>query len=172
MIVAADLNRTVAGVPHHHVAVRRPTFASIGLRFEKVFAWSSHVALPLDRIVHRHQLGAVRKRRFHLHFVNHLRDAVHHVVALRMLVAQRHDLGHGFAVARPLQNLRREDRDRLRIVELQAARAALPRHLGGDENQQPLLLARGEVHSISYFIFLGGTASSPVRKLARIPEPD
>ncbi len=80
MIVAAHLHRAVAGVAHHH-----PRRGPAGVQFdvavaENVFS-RMHSQLLLNRIVNRDQLGAVRKRRFHLHFMDHLRHAVHHVLA-------------------------------------------------------------------------------------------
>ena len=73
-------------------------------------------------------------------------------------------MSRGFSVARPLENIRRQYGDRLRIVELQPARAPFPRHVCCHEYQKSFLFPRGKVHPISYLSFLGGTGASPTRK--------
>src|SRR5260370_1927780 len=102
------------------VAVFRPTLAmmaSLAKKYSPGFmlapipgGWSS------NWIVYGDQLSSVRKGSFHLHFVQHLRDSVHQVIAPENLGALDHDLSHALAVARRFQNFRRDDRDCLRIV--------------------------------------------------------
>ena len=46
-----------------------------------------------DRMVHRHELGAVGERAFDLHFVHQFRHAVHHLGAAEELAAEIHQLG-------------------------------------------------------------------------------
>src|SRR5947199_9259402 len=57
-----------------------------------------------DRLMHRHELGAVRKRRFHLDVMDHFGDALHALRAPDDLGAGFHQLGHGAAVAGALDD--------------------------------------------------------------------
>ena len=71
--------------------------------------------------------------------------------AVRIGGAEAHDLGHRSAVADHLENLRRDERDRFGMIQLQAARAPLPRQLAGGKNQQLVDFARSEMHGpLSY----------------------
>ena len=58
---------------------------------------------------------------------DHLGHAVHHLAAAEQLLAEIHQLGDRAAVADQLEQLRRDQRDRLGIVEPQAAREPLLR---------------------------------------------
>jgi len=46
-----------------------------------------------------HELGAIRKRAFHLDFANHLAHTFHHGVARKNRRPDARDLGDGLAVA-------------------------------------------------------------------------
>src|SRR5438105_13452020 len=52
----------------------------------------------LNGIVNCHQLRAVRKRRLHLHLVNHLSDSVHHLLPRQNPSSKAHDVGHALAI--------------------------------------------------------------------------
>ena len=67
------------------------------------------------------ELGAVGEGRLDLDLVEHLGDALHHVVGVEHLAAGRHELGDGAAVAGRLEHPDGEQRDRLGVVEPQAA---------------------------------------------------
>src|SRR5689334_10235935 len=146
------------------VRVRRPTLASIGSassRYSPGFITCSH---SLNRVVYRDQFRAVGKCCFHLHLVDHFGDAGHYVGGVQDPGAERHDLRHRLPVPRPLQNIGGQYGDRFGVVQLQPACAPLARHIGGNVYQEPFLFAWGQMHSISYLSFLGGTGASPVRK--------
>ena len=80
-----------------------------------------------DRMVHGHQLRAVRKRAFHLHLVDHLGDAVEHVRAPEQPPSQIHQLRDRTAVADELEQLRGDERDGFDVIQAQAARQPLLR---------------------------------------------
>ena len=63
------------------------------------------------------ELGAVRERALDLHLVDHLGDAVGDVGPAEQLAPEIHQLGHRAAVADELEDLRRDERDRLRMIE-------------------------------------------------------
>jgi hypothetical protein len=96
--------------------------------------------------MHGHELRAVGEGRFGLHFVDHLGDAFHHVVALQDRRAETHQLGDRFAVARALENFERNDRYGLGIIELQPACLTPPGEIGRDDDEQFLLFARAQMH--------------------------
>jgi len=96
-----------------------------------------------DRIVDRHQLGPVRKRPFNLDFVDELRHSLHHVGAPEQLAADVHQLGDRAAVADELQNLRRDERDRLGMIQPHAPRQALLRQHAGLVQRELVEFLRG-----------------------------
>src|ERR1700681_2085412 len=58
------------------------------------------MALPsADRMMHGHQLGAVGKGRFDLHFADHLGDTFHDVAAIEQRGSIAHEFRHRTAVA-------------------------------------------------------------------------
>ena len=69
---------------------------------------------------------------------------------VRMVTPAGHEVGDGAAVAGALEDLGGDERDGLRVVELEAARAAAARQLGGDEDEELFLLARCQVHGWSW----------------------
>ena len=103
-------------------------------------------ALGDDRMVHGHELGAVGKRSFDLHLVDHVRDAVHHVIVAEELAAEIHQLGHRSAVADELEDLRRDERDGFGIVQAQAAREPLLRQEAGLVENELVELSGSEMH--------------------------
>ncbi len=80
-----------------------------------------------DRVVHRHQLGAIRERALDLHFVHELGHAVHDVGPAEQLPAEVHELGHRSAVADEFENLRGDERHGFRVVQPHAPRQTLLR---------------------------------------------
>src|ERR1700692_4351711 len=100
-----------------------------------------------NRVVDGDQLRAVGKRCLHLHVVQHLRDAVHHVVTAQHLTAADHQLGDGPPVAGPLQQVVGEHSDGLGMVQAQSAALTTPCKLGCVGDQQPIGLVRSQAHT-------------------------
>src|SRR5687768_6717881 len=98
-------------------------------------------------MVHGHELRAIRKRRFHLDFVNHLRYAIHDVGVGEDLPARAHELGHASPIACPFEKLAGDQGDCLGIVELETTAFAGFREVAGDVNQQLIALLRREMHN-------------------------
>src|SRR5262245_60779036 len=101
-----------------------------------------------DRLVHRHELGAVGKRRLDLNLMDHLGNAVHHLLAREHVGAGFHQLGDGPAVARALDDEVGDQRHRLRVIELDPALEPPASYHGRHGDQQLVLFARGEVHAL------------------------
>src|SRR5688572_4918680 len=89
-----------------------------------------------DGLVDGDELGAVGKGCLCLYLVNHFRNTLHHVFTREQGSAVTHELCDTTAVARPLQDRRRDVRDGFGIVELQAARLSAFSHEGCGEDQQ------------------------------------
>src|SRR5262245_34811455 len=77
--------------------------------------------LSSNRLVHGHQLGAVREGRLDLNVVDHFGDPVHHLLAREHVRARLHQLGHGPAVACAFDDEIADQRHRLGMVELDTA---------------------------------------------------
>src|ERR1700720_5055715 len=92
------------------------------------------------------EFRAIRERRLDLDLQNHFGHAVHHLAARKERGSMTHEIGYGATVARALDDRRREVCDGLGIVELYAAREAPLRDERRGEEQQLVLLSRGEFH--------------------------
>ena len=148
MIVAADLNRPVAGVGHGHrdarntlvqrdVAGRGDDFARDDTGF---------TASAADRIVDRHQLSAVWKRRFYLDVGDHAGDAIHHLIGAQHMTASLHQFGDGAAIACAFDDEVGDQCDGFGNVELDATRHAIASDDGGHRDQQFVFLSRSQMH--------------------------
>src|SRR5215472_12250943 len=78
-------------------------------------------------VMNGNELGAVGKRRFHLHLLDHLAHAFHDLISGQYLAACGHQLGNRPAVARPLHDEVAYERDAFGVVELDASCQPLPR---------------------------------------------
>src|SRR5262249_38971006 len=92
------------------------------------------------------ELRAVRKRAFHLDLADHVPHTLHHGVARKDRRPDAHDLGDRLAVADELEELSRDQRDGLRMIELQAAAAPFSRELTGTDDEELVDLAWSQVH--------------------------
>ena len=171
-IVAAHLNGTVAAVgddegdrcaaavdlylagQRHHLAGVNVACGDDALelrhrnRQEAPIEREAEVAvLEGDRVVHRHELRAVREGPFDLHLVDHLRHAVHHLRATEEATPDVHQIGDAPPVANQLEELRRDERDRLGVRQAQAAREALLREEARAVEDELVDLAGCEVHA-------------------------
>ena len=104
-----------------------------------------------DRVVDRHELGAVREGPFDLNFVDELRHAVHHVGAPEQLPPDVHQLGDRAAVADELEDLRGDERDRLGMIQPHAPRQPLLRQHAGLMQRELVEFLRGQMHSAHQF---------------------
>ena len=101
----------------------------------------------------RDQLGAVREGRLHLDVLDHLRDAVHHLVTGEHPSARVHDVADRLTVARRFEDVNGQQGHRLGVVQTQPPVAALAGHVGRDVDQQALLLMRSQMHDDSSLLF-------------------
>ena len=74
------------------------------------------------------ELGAVGKGRLDLNVVDHRGDPIHHLVGGDDMRAGLHEFGDRASVARALDHEIGDQRDRLRMVELDAALKPATRH--------------------------------------------
>src|SRR5207253_7772489 len=77
-----------------------------------------------NRVVNGDELGAVGERPLDLHLLEHLGHPFHHVVAAEDVEARRHQIRDAPAVANAFEDLGRDERERLRVVQLEAAPAS------------------------------------------------
>src|SRR5436190_18297415 len=128
--------------------VRRPWFATTSpspSTYSPGITPASFAQSLANRVVNGDELGAVGEGAFDLHFVDHLRHPLHHVVATEDAEPGLHQLRHAPPVADALEDLRGDERERLGVVELETASAAPSCKLGRGEDEQLLLLTRSEV---------------------------
>ena len=105
-----------------------------------------------DRMMDRDELRAVGERSLDLDLVDHLGDAFHDVVTPQNRLARLHQLRDRTAVADTLEDVGGDEGDGLRVIELEAASTPAPRHFGGGEDQELLLLPGREVHRRTSFL--------------------
>ena len=143
MIVAADLNGAVArcaGRPR--VRVRAAGVGLDRLASSRKYSPGFIASSSLNRVVYGDQLGAVRERRFHLHLVDHFRDALHDVGAGQDW-APSVMISATVLPSRALQDFGGENRDGFRIVQLQPARTPFARDFGAATKIRSRSCSRG-----------------------------
>src|SRR5688572_22338470 len=123
------------------VLVSSPTLASRSGALATMISPGIIKALA-NRMVDGDELRAVGKGSLHLHVVNHFSDAFHDVAALQNRRSKTHQLRHRSAVPRAFENFVGNDRDGFRVVELQPALLAAAGEIGGDDDEQFLLVPR------------------------------
>src|SRR5215213_5030845 len=136
----------VAGHPDRHgalvdhgqrVVARGPAQLRLALRGRGVRG---------HRVVQHDQPAAVGEQRLDLDPLHERGHPVGHVGRPQRAVSGGLRLGVRVSVARRLDDLVGDQRGGLRLVEPQAARAPLARQLGGEEEEETVLLAREEAH--------------------------
>ena len=100
-----------------------------------------------DRMVDGHELRPVGERALDLDLGDHLGDAVEHLVRAEQPAAEVHELGDRPAVTDELEQLRRDERHRLDIVQPHAAREPLLREEPRLVEDQLVDFTRGQMHS-------------------------
>ena len=101
--------------------------------------------------MYRHQFGAVRKSAFDLHLGNHRGNAVHHRVDTEDGRTTAHDFGDGTTVANHLENLRRDERYRLGVIQLQTARPPRAGKFTGCVDEELVYFTRCQVHNLQSY---------------------
>src|SRR5580700_6751606 len=76
VVVASDLNGTVAGVAYEESYLLTALVGDDRIRCEKVFAGNHKSFNLLNRIMYGNQFRAIGEGGFHLHIVDHLRHAL------------------------------------------------------------------------------------------------
>src|SRR5262249_29683746 len=112
--------------------VGRPTFISIGSRASK---YSPGVMASPNGLMDGHELGAVWKRAFHLDLADHLAYTFHHGIARKNRRPNARDLRDRLPVADEFEDFGGDQRDRLRMIELQTAGAPFSSELAGAEDE-------------------------------------
>ena len=147
MVVRADLDRPVAGIgDFERDRVAALVHDDVAGRGERL-AGDERVVGAADRLMHGDELGAVGERRLDLDVVDHRRDAVHHLIGGDDMRARLHQLGDRAAVARALDDEIGDQRDRLGMVELDAALEAAARDDRRHGDQQLVFFARRQIHA-------------------------
>ncbi len=99
-----------------------------------------------DRLVDGDELLPVGEHRLDLEDADELVDTRQDVVGREDARAEAHQFRDGFPVARSLADFVRDERARLRVVELQAAVPAPTSELGSQEEMQAVDLLRAQMH--------------------------
>ena len=89
------------------------------------------------------ELSPVGEGPLDLNLVDHLGNALHHIVPFEDSRAEPHEFSDGFSVPGAFENFRRDQADRLGIVELDAPVLSFSGKLGRDENEELFLLSWG-----------------------------
>src|SRR5215468_12759790 len=100
----------------------------------------------------RDELGAVRKRAFHLDLADHLAYAFHHAVQRENRRPDAHDLGNRSSVADQFEDFRGDQRNRFRMIEPEPAGAPPSRELAGAEDEELVDFARYQMHEESSLV--------------------
>src|SRR5207237_9833401 len=151
------------------VTLGRPAFSSISPSAGN--SSPGFIVTSPYRLVDGDEFGAVGKGRLDLDVVDHLRHPLHDLLAAEHGGAVAHQFGDRFAIARAFQHVIGDQRDRLGVVELDAAFEAPRRDDRGHRYTQFVLLARGQVHAHSLSIrrarAAAGTPAIPSRPRAK-----
>src|SRR6266498_5136694 len=105
------------------------------------------LALP-QRIVHGHQLGTIRERRFDLHLREHLWHPLHDLIPAQNMSPVAHQLGYGLAIAGPFQQLCTNQCHGLWIIELEPPLPPPPCYLRSDEDKEFVHFTRCQMHRL------------------------
>src|SRR5690606_32046975 len=107
------------------VTASRPAFSSMSPGW--VMTSPGIMASP-DRFVDGDELGAVGEGCFDLHVVDHLGDALHHLIARYDMGARFHEFGNRAPVPGAFDDEVGDERDGFGVVELDTALQAPARH--------------------------------------------
>src|SRR5215510_2368105 len=120
-------------------------------------------------IVDTDELGAIGERCLHLHLVNHFRDTFHDLIVPQYGAAFGHEFGNRLAVACSLHHEVRYERDRFRVVELDAPTKPPTRNQRRERDQKLVSFTRREVHEMLRFAETFSMTTSSARERDRVP---
>src|SRR5262249_34341292 len=123
--------------------VGRPALISIGSHASK---YSPGIMASPYRLMDGHELRAVRKRAFYLDLADHLAHSLHHRIEREDRRADARDLSGRLAIADELEKLGGDERNRFRMIELQATGASSSGELAGGEDDELVDLAWSQMH--------------------------
>src|SRR5262245_42844135 len=126
--------RNPSDAPESTASASNPTRSASAARASSAVSASTSTPTSADRAMHGDELGAVGEGALHLHLLDHLRHALHHVVAAEDVEARGHQLGDRTSVTDPLEDLGGDDRQGLGVVQLEAAGSAASGKLGRGED--------------------------------------
>jgi hypothetical protein len=92
------------------------------------------------------KFGTIRERRLDLNVVDHLGNAIHYLRAGNDARTGFHQFGNGSSVTRTLHDEIGNERDCLRVIELEASFEPTPRNYRGHGNQKLIFFARRKQH--------------------------
>src|SRR5262245_24925460 len=137
---------------------------------------SCMIGSSTNGVVNCDELGAVGECGLHVDLLDHVGDAVHELIASQYLRALRQELGNRPSIAGAFQNDVGDQRDALRMIQLEASCQAPPSDDRGERDQQLLPFPWHEVHRRLRFRSASNTTTSsargtgPVRTRGRTPE--
>ena len=108
--------------------------------------------LARDGMVNGNEFRAVGKGSFHLHIVDHIRNAGHNLVSPEQLTAKIHQLSHAPAVADKFEDHSGDERHGFGMIQPQTAREAFLRHATGLMQRQFVEFTRRQVHGQLPFV--------------------
>src|SRR5687767_3358005 len=100
-------------------------------------------------MVHGNELGPVGEGALDLDLVNHVRYPVSHVYRPEQLAPEIHELRDGTTVANEFEQLCRDQRHRLRMVQPDPAREPLLREKASLMEHQLVDFTRCQMHSLT-----------------------
>src|SRR5262245_32286516 len=122
-------------------------------------------------IVNANEFGAIRERCFHLHLVDHFRDAFHDLIAGQDLAAFGHEFGNRLAAACSLHDEICYKRDTFGVVELDASCEPPPSDQRRERDHQLVFFTRCQLHELLRSIggFSMTTSSELGKGRVRVP---
>jgi len=96
--------------------------------------------------MHRHEFGAVGKRRLDLHAFDHLGHTLHDLITEQNARTPFHQIGHAMTITRAFDDEVGNQRNRFWVVEFNASLEPASRNLRGHGDQELVFLSRCQMH--------------------------
>src|SRR5262249_3834323 len=107
---------------------------------------SCMIGSSTNGVVNGDELGPVGEGGFDVDLLDHVGDAVHELIASQRLPALRHELGNRLAISGPFEDDIGDQRDALRVVQLEASCESPPSDDRGNRDHELVPFAWREVH--------------------------